>query len=233
MVINMEKHIVRDIHFTISKEEYLKAIKLTCEPDDEDYVRALELLTQGLEIARPKYVTCVSAVEEKGDGFVVVEGQRFESKIVRRNLDKVYRIIPYVATCGVEIEEWSRQFTDLVEQFWVDKLKELVLFKSYSDLQKTVRAAYFPAQDMSHMSPGSLADWPLSAQIPLFDLIGNVTEDIGVKLTDSLLMLPSKSVSGFYFSNESNSSEGHYENCKFCPMPNCPGRRAEYSGKTE
>lgn len=224
----MEKHIVSDINFTISEEEYMKAIKMACEPDDEDYIRALELLAQGLEIARPKYVYCVSAVEEKGDGFVMVEGRRFESKIVRRNLDKVHRIIPYVATCGDEIEEWSHQFTDLIEQFWVDKLKELVLFKSYSDLQKTVRSAYFPVQDMSHMSPGSLADWPLSGQIPLFDLIGNVKEEIGVTLTDSLLMLPSKTVSGFCF-----SSDAHYENCKFCPMPNCPGRRAPYSGKTE
>jgi len=224
----MEKHIVGDIKFTIKEEEYLKAIKMACDPDDEDYIRAMELFSQGLEIACPKYTYCVSAVTEKGDAFVIVDGHRFDSEIVRRNLDKVYKIIPYVATCGVEIDEWSRQFTDLLEQFWADKLKELVLFKSYADLQKTIRATYFPTQDVSHMSPGSLAEWPLSGQIPLFDLIGNVTDDIGVILTDSLLMLPSKSVSGFFF-----SSKEHYENCKFCPMPNCPGRRAEYSGETK
>ena len=229
----MEKRIVSNIKISIKKEEYLKAIKMEREPNDEDYVCAMELFSQGLVIARPKYVYCVSAVGEKGDGFVFAEGCRFDSKIVRRNLDQVYKIIPYVATCGVEIEEWSRQFTDLLEQFWADKLKELVLYKCYGDLHKTVKATYYPMQDLSHMSPGSLADWPLSAQIPLFKLIGNVTEDIGVVLTDSLLMLPSKSVSGFYFSSASNASEGHYENCKFCPMPNCPGRRAEYSGKTE
>lgn len=229
----MEKHVVSNIQFTVTEDEFFKAVALERDPGGEDSVRALQLLSQGLEIACPKYVYCVSAVEEKGDGFVVVEGRRFESKIMRRNLEKPLKIIPYVATCGIEIEEWSRRFTDLIEQYWVDKLKELILFKSYTDLQKTVKAAYFQAQDMSYMSPGSLADWPLSAQIPLFDLIGNVVDDIGVKLTDSLLMLPSKSVSGFYFSGVSNSLEAHYENCKFCPMPNCPGRRAEFSVKTE
>ena len=231
----MEKHIVNEINYTLSEEEFIKAIQITCDPGDEDYIRAVTMLSQALKIARPRYVYCVSAVEEKGDGFVIVEGQRFDSELVRKNLDKVHRIIPYVATCGVEIEEWSLQFTDLLEQFWADELKKLILFKCYADLQKTVKSAYFPAQDLSHMSPGSLADWPLSGQIPLFDLIGNVPEDIGVILTDSLLMLPSKTVSGFYFSSsfESNSIESHYENCKYCPMPNCPGRRAEYSGKAE
>ncbi len=224
----MEKHIVNDIKFNVTEEEFLKAVDMKRNPEDEDYVRVTELLSQGLEIARPKYVYCISAIEEKGDGFIVAGGQRFDSKLVRRNLDKVHRIIPYVATCGVEIEEWSRQFTDLLEQFWADELKKMVLFKCYADLQKTVKSAYFPVQDLSHMSPGSLADWPLSGQIPLFNLIGNVIEDIGVVLTDSLLMLPSKTVSGFYF-----SSQAHYENCKFCPMPNCPGRRAPYSGRTE
>ncbi|HNX13687.1 MAG TPA: vitamin B12 dependent-methionine synthase activation domain-containing protein [Oscillospiraceae bacterium] len=229
----MEKHIVNDIKFNVTEEDFLKAIDMKRDPGGEDYIRVTELLSQALGIARPKYIYCISAIEEKGDGFVVAGGQRFDSKLVRRNLDKVHRIVPYVATCGVEIEEWSRQFTDLLEQFWADELKKLVLFKCYADLQKTVKSAYFPAQDLSHMSPGSLADWPLSGQIPLFNLIGNVIEDIGVVLTDSLLMLPSKTVSGFYFSSASNAFESHYENCKFCPMPNCPGRRAPYSGKTE
>jgi len=229
----MEKHIVNDSKCTIAEEEFLKAIHMMRDPGGEDYIRVKELLSQALAVARAKYVYCVSAIEEKGDDFVVVEGQRFDSKLVRRNLEKVHRIFPYVATCGVEIEEWSRRFTDPLEQFWADELKKLILFKCIGNLQKTVKSTYFPVQDLSHMSPGSLADWPLSAQIPLFELIGNITEDIGVVLTDSLLMLPSKSVSGFYFSHESNSLESHYENCKYCPMPNCPGRRAPYSGRAE
>jgi len=229
----MEKRIVEDIEFSINNAEFLKSIGLEDDPTDENCTRATEMLAQALAIAKPKYVYCIAALEEKGNNFIIVEGRRFESKLIRKNLDQAHRIIAYVATCGVEIEEWSLQFTDLTEQFWADELKLLILHQCYGNLNKTIKSTYFPAQDLSHMSPGSLADWPLSGQIPLFELIGTVTEDIGVTLTESLFMLPSKTVSGFYFSSASNAFEGHYENCKFCPMPNCPGRRMDYSGKSE
>ena len=80
-----------------------------------------------------------------------------------------------------------------------------------------------PDTIMSKMNPGSLKEWPLVSQKVLFNIIGNVFEDVGVSLTDSCLMLPSKSVSGFFF-----SSKEFYENCQLCPIINCPSRRAEY-----
>lgn len=39
-------------------------------------------------------------------------------------------------------------------------------------------------------------DWPLTQQQPLFTLLGDPEASIGVQLTDSLLMIPNKSLSG-------------------------------------
>jgi hypothetical protein len=44
-----------------------------------------------------------------------------------------------------------------------------------------------------------------------------------VTLTDSFLMVPTKSVSGIVFPTEVS-----FESCRLCPRSDCPGRRAKY-----
>lgn len=224
----MEKHIVVDFDFFITKEQLLKAVHLPDDPDDVDTKKALEMLDEAIKCARPKFEYCLAAIEEKGENFVVVEGRKIISLLVRQNLDKVHRVILYVATCGTEVEHWSKKYTDMLEAFWADEIKKLLLLKSYEALKETVKKKYFAVSDMSHMSPGSLPQWPISEQEGLLALIGNVKEDVGVVLTDSFLMVPFNSVSGFFF-----SSETHYENCQLCPMPNCPNRRTKYINDVE
>jgi hypothetical protein len=73
------------------------------------------------------------------------------------------------------------------------------------------------------MSPGSLQDWPLEAQSQLFQLLPDVEAAIGVRLTESLLMIPTKSVSGIYFQTEVS-----FVNCQLCQRGKCPGRKARY-----
>ena len=73
------------------------------------------------------------------------------------------------------------------------------------------------------MAPGSLSNWPLPQQRPLFDVLGDVQGIIGVELSDSFLMTPNKSVSGVRFPTE----EG-FASCQLCPREGCPNRRAPY-----
>jgi hypothetical protein len=77
--------------------------------------------------------------------------------------------------------------------------------------------------ETSTMAPGSLGDWPLSEQRPLFELLGGPQTAVGVELMDSLLMVPHKSVSGIRF-----PTEEHFESCQLCPRDGCSGRRAPY-----
>ena len=73
------------------------------------------------------------------------------------------------------------------------------------------------------MSPGRLVNWPLSEQAALFTLLGDPHEAIGVHLTDSYLMVPTKSVSGVRFPTEQS-----FESCQLCPRERCHGRKAPY-----
>lgn len=219
----MDTFIEQDIDLLITDDALLQRLNLLDDADEEDCRKAIGMLQEALACARPKYIYALAAIEEKGEDYVVVEGHRIASRLVRKNLDQTHRIFPFVATCGTEIEQWSHQFTDMLEHFWADEIKLMVLEQCFMHMNKTIKDKYFVQGDMSHMNPGSLPAWPITAQAALFALLGNPQRDIGVTLTNSSLMVPSKSTSGFFF-----ASSSHFENCGLCPRKNCPNRRKTY-----
>lgn len=218
--MDLEISVYADV--TATEGELLKALKMPGDTEAEDLDRIRAMFAEAGPLARPKSVLRACAIEAKGEGFVVIEGVEFPSPLLRKNLDRVHRAVAYVATCGTELEDWSRQYSDPLEGYWADGVKLLYLQKARARLFQAMKARFFQVGDMSSMNPGSLPSWPISEQRRLFALIGDVAQSVGVRLTDTFLMLPSKSISGLAF-----QSETHFENCQYCPMPNCPGRRAQ------
>ncbi len=76
---------------------------------------------------------------------------------------------------------------------------------------------------LSSMSPGSLEDWPITQQRQLFSLFEDPAAQLGVRLTEHMLMVPRKSISGIFFPTEVG-----FQSCQLCPRKDCPGRRAPY-----
>ncbi len=76
------------------------------------------------------------------------------------------------------------------------------------------------------MSPGSLNDWGIEEQSPLFSILGDVETAIGVRLNESFVMVPNKSLSGIYF-----PTEIQFYSCQLCHRENCPTRKAPYDEK--
>lgn len=181
-----------------------------------------QLFETALAIGKPKACYRMAYVDAKGDSHVIIDGVRFTSRILRMNLDATHHVFAYVATCGQELEAWASGFDNLLHRFWADALSEAVLRVAIQALNDHMAQRYQPGRT-AHMNPGSLEDWPLNAQVPLFGLLGDVRSAIGVYLTESLLMMPRKSVSGIEFPTESN-----FASCQLCPRERCPGRRAVY-----
>ena len=192
----------------------------------DDRVETIDRLrVAGSEIANPVglYIPFHPELE---NGEMLINGVRFSEPFIYSMLSGSDIVVPYVATCGVEIDTWSEHFENPFERLVLDKFRELCLFQLRDKLLDTVKAQFFDiTKNISAINPGSLAEWPLAGQIPLFKILGSVTEDIGVSLTDKLWMIPIKSVSGFLF-----QSDEAYENCQLCPRPDCPNRRVDYIG---
>lgn len=196
--------------------------RLRIRPGSSQQDEFFHFLENALRIACPKVMYKVAFIEDKGDSYVDFDGIRFESRVLRVNLKDVHRAFPYVVTCGMELESWQETMDDFLHKFWVDVIKEAALETAFDAFEKHLTKNYQPG-DLSGMNPGSLEDWPLTQQVQLFKLIGEVEEKIGVHLTESCLMLPNKSVSGILFPTEAG-----FASCQLCPREICPNRRAPY-----
>lgn len=194
--------------------------------DMEDEVR--EMAEAASEIARPCSIFGAYPVSIDGD-FCTVGNVRIHSRLMAENFAGHSRVFPYIISCGRELEEWSEQYADdPLSEYVADELKKLYLGVIGRANRDEIKRRFGIAQDakLPSMNPGSIAAWPLSGQVELFGIFGGrdvVEREIGVHLTDSMLMLPSKSGSGIAFENESG-----YENCIMCPILDCPNRRAPY-----
>ena len=212
--------LLQDIPFAIDLNVLLKRTRVKA---NSDYGRELErFAAQAQEIARPKAMYKVAFIDRKKDGRVVIDGTPFVSRVLRVNLENAHRVFAYVATCGTELQEWGQSLQDLLEQFWAEKIQEMALAQASKLLNAHIAQHYQPGSTAT-MNPGSLANWPLKEQRNLFALLDNRSDEIGVRLSDSFLMTPVKSVSGIRFPTEYD-----FKNCQLCPRPDCPGRRAPY-----
>jgi hypothetical protein len=215
----MNTVILDDIRFDPRAESLTRQLRIRNEGDARELVR---LLDEARALARPKAAYRPVLVREVGSGHVLIDETTLSSRVLAVNLKDVHRVFLYMATCGTELDAWAHGLTDMVHQFWAEEIKVQALRAATQRLNDQVDRQYRPGKT-SVMNPGSLADWPLSQQRPFFELMEDAAEALGVRLSDSCLMTPNKSVTGIRF-----PLEGRFESCQLCPMPDCPGRRAPY-----
>jgi len=212
--------VLTDIPFKAEDKALSEALQLEANPWFRDDVEALAREAEA--VARPKGVYKVSAVEPLGDDKIAVDGVTFTSRVLRVNVADSGRVFPFIATCGQEIETWSRDLDDPMKQFWADGIKEMALGAAIHALGEHLVETYQPGA-RAMMNPGSAGDWPVKEQPALFSIFDDVPEQLGVTLSKSHLMSPVKSVSGVWFQTEDG-----FESCQLCPILDCPKRRAPY-----
>jgi hypothetical protein len=125
-------------------------------------------------------------------------------------------------TVGPDLERAAVSSGELLKQYYLEELANIVLEDGLSRLSKSLQDRW-RLPGLSNMNPGSLEDWPLTEQPKLFALFEETDRTIGVRLTESHLMIPRKSLSGILF-----PSEEDFQACRLCPRAKCPSRRAPY-----
>jgi len=185
--------------------------------DDLDRLIAL---AQGL--IDPRSVYAVAFVGARGEGSVEVAGVMFQSPLLRRILEASNKVFPYIITVGLELERAAAAQGDLLRQYYLEEMANIALENAAAGLAARLEEQY-RLGPLSSLSPGSLEDWPITEQTKLFSLLGDTERLVGVRLTDSTLMVPRKSVSGILFPSE----EG-FVACQLCDREHCPGRKAPW-----
>ena len=213
--------ILEDFDFCVTVETL--AAKCRAKVGTEQYDRLLCLYGMAYKVGRPKALLVEAAVEDVDAKTVRVGGVEIVSPFVREKLLQSPVAYAYLLTCGQEVDDWSKTLTDIVDLFYVDELKKLWLACADKAVREQVQKRLAPDARLSALNPGSLPQWPIEGQRELFRILGDTEGTVGVRLTDSCLMLPSKSVSGILFQDHT----GHV-NCALCPRENCPNRRVSF-----
>jgi hypothetical protein len=179
------KHILESIsHFL---KEYLNLInpkalftRLNFTPDEE-----------GLKLGKPeihldsrklKIFTSRSSKEEKE-----IASKKFKMK----------KVVVYLVTIGPGLDNKVKSLAaegNIFEAYLLNGIGAGAAEMTANDLNLYINDTYGNGSVFKRLSPG-YGDWPVTDQAKIFNLL-NPEKNIGVKLTDSYIMLPEKSTSG-------------------------------------
>jgi hypothetical protein len=210
-----------DLPFDLDVESILKRLRFrSINPRLEAMAR--QLAEQAIQVARPRAVYQVSHARIIDIANVEIDGVRFTSRALSRNLRGQATVYPFIATAGHELDELPLPPGDMMRQYYLDLIKTVVLVRGVDYLAERISEKY-SLDFVTHMNPGELEDWPITQQRPLFSLFSGAERRIGVELKASGVMKPIKSRSGIIF-----PSESRFVSCLLCTQLKCPGRRAKY-----
>ncbi|MFP4662483.1 MAG: vitamin B12 dependent-methionine synthase activation domain-containing protein [Halanaerobiales bacterium] len=211
--------VIKRIPYKLDINQLKKSLMINNQPDEETLI---QMVTELDMIANLKAIYREGYITEKSEDYIVIDNQKLSSRILRKNITDANRVFIYIITVGREIQDWADGKNNILESFWADEIQKMLLDSAvdfiYAKLDQLIGS-----EIVSEMNPGSLRDWPIQEQSKIFSLLGDVENEIGVKLTDSFLMLPAKTVSGIRFSTKSE-----FKNCQLCQRDNCPGRRTPF-----
>lgn len=217
----MDGEIFEEINFDPGVEELVQEVKLSSSERIPEKVR--DMLSEAKSVARPKAMWTQKVIEDRGEDWIRVEAVTLKSRVLKVNLEETVKIFPYAATCGKELEDWASKYEDLMEdKYWANAIEELALRSARRRLDSSFESR-LPFEKTATMSPGRIEDWPIEEQKKLFKILDKPEKKIGVSLTSSCLMIPSKSVSGVRFPTEVD-----FDSCRLCPRDNCHQRKAAY-----
>lgn len=200
--------------------------RLGLEADSEEAEDFISLLERMRPLARPRAAFLDSAVRADAEtGEVEVGGVAFRSRVLAGNLAGKEVAWPHLVTCGRELYDFTMAIPDPFERYWGDEIMQAALAQARTGMLQRLEREFHPGK-MASMGPGSLRDWPIQEQAPLFRLMGEGVAFTGVELTPTMLMIPNKSVSGILF-----PSEKGWESCMMCPREKCPNRRAKFDAE--
>ncbi|MBE6885257.1 MAG: hypothetical protein E7487_11755 [Ruminococcaceae bacterium] len=212
--------IYTDIPFSADLDAILN---LFADGDDDLREEITAFISEAEKPVRPKAILRRVEITHTEDGKVcAIAGIPCNDSIVlNKNLAETDFAVAYIVTCGNEIDSFNCE-DDPLKVYWLDALKLQALGAARQFIAKEI-SNLLGTSSFAHINPGSLPQWPISEQSSLFRYIGGVTEAIGVKLSESHLMIPLKSGSGIAY-----PSNTKFENCMVCTKLTCPNRRAPY-----
>ena len=159
---------------------------------------------------------------------VLENGTRLASVKLAKTLASCPRLVCFLVTIGSRLDGEIKTLSGkrrLSSACVLDAMGSLLVERTIEGFQQK-KARELRAQGMGvtlRFSPG-YCDWPLVQQKELFGLFD--AQGLGVRLSNSCLMTPRKSISGVFGLYPLDSGVKPYTPCWDCGRSNCGSRRA-------
>ena len=101
-----------------------------------------ELVNEVRKVGKPKALYKTSFIDKRGEDTITLDGVTFKSLALRKNLDSIERVFPYVATCGTEIDNIEVGQGDFQKKMWISVLKGNLLQASIQFLGENLATRY-------------------------------------------------------------------------------------------
>lgn len=137
------------------------------------------------------------------------------------------KVLLIAATLGIYVEKLLRktQITDMAKAVVVDSMASVAIEQFMDKIEDELKERYKGLYFTNRFSPG-YGDYPLEKQREVVKIL-NTEKKLGLSLTDSLLLNPTKSVTAVIGLNK-NEVKGKINctsKCMKCGNKNCPYRR--------
>jgi len=120
--------------------EEIKRRLHTGKSGDWSQVQTLVEEAQSLISAKAVYKVCY--IESKHEDTITIDGRSLKSRVLRKNLDNIGRVFPYVITIGNKIEKKARICNDLLKQYYLDTIGNVALTATQKYLKDQLRSRY-------------------------------------------------------------------------------------------
>lgn len=217
-----------DIENAVNKKEIYRYLGYGAKEPDES-MRALvdKVLSELLQVINPKNIYRFYPCKTDGES-VFMGTMEIKSRHLSGNLAQCDTAALMAATLGIEADKLLQKYEVInIAKASIAQACGAACIEAYCNLvQEEIR---LDAQEKSgkqlfirpRFSAG-YGDLPLETQTQIFDAL-DCTKRIGLTLTQSLLMYPTKSVTAFIGFTE-NPDNCHIEKCKVCGKKDCSYR---------
>ena len=202
----------------ISKAEASRYMGVKGEPDSAvaDLLDRAEKLVRGS--VRPKYVYLETDAEVRSDGvFLGALSEPLSGEDIKRHLNGCSRAVLFAATLSQEADKLIRQaaVTDMAYSLAIDCICSAAVEQVCDRAEQEIFAERPDVYRTWRFSPG-YGDLPITLQRSLL-LALNAQRRIGLTVTDSCLLIPSKSVTAVIGFSDKPVERGRH-GCAICTM---------------
>ena len=185
-----------------------------------------EYINHANELIDPLYSYVIKDVEwAQGDASFIQGHTIFNSEVIARLLRQCDQVVIFVLTIGSRLEEMVNHLAGegLVFQATIlDAIGSAAVEALADSVQERIGEMAGRGMSISRRFSPGYCDWHIGQQRMVFQALDN--DQAGVRLTDTCLMVPQKSISGIIGIGPCGTADS-YNPCPTCDKHDCIGRR--------